>query len=254
MSSNTTSQNTNPFLKPHSMNANKRTRSQLQIAEFDVSFGRSPLKDAKRAMRKVNLNGKSPLSNVDDLEAQEAGPSENLNASVCVDTQPDIEDDILLSPRKSEEAGQAKRSSSPFSDDSMDNDNVNPPKRPKLKVTSAESAVKGPLDMFFARQVSNQSTPKPNIAARRISSETRPSSWLKPKLRIPETPTLKKLRELPEIDMRTMTPSPRKVAHGLGLGPKLSSPSKGVLRAVSDGQIDMMDMVSYSSLMDLQDC
>ena len=31
------------------MNANKRTRSQLQIAQFDVSFGRSPLKDAKRA-------------------------------------------------------------------------------------------------------------------------------------------------------------------------------------------------------------
>ena len=229
------------------MNANKRTRSQLQIAQFDVSFGRSPLKDAKRAMRTINSTGRSPLSNEDNLDneiANTAGPSE---ASVCLDTQPDIEDDILLSPRKSEESRQSKRSSSPLDGDTSV-DEINPPKRPKLKETGAGSGVKGPLDMFFARQVANQSTPKQNPATRRIFSEAGPPLPSLSKQMVPATPTLKKLKELPEIDLRTMTPSPRKVPHGIGIGQRPASPSKSTLRSVTEGASLQMDTVRTLSI------
>ncbi|KAI5118962.1 hypothetical protein M0805_009373 [Coniferiporia weirii] len=136
----------------------------------------------------------------------------------------------------------------------------------RTKLRSSQSAptqgTRGPLDAFFSRQPAKQSkesrpkyesppeqiahplsasTMNSSLGTRRIFSGGVGASPLPPsdplamvsKPVVPATPTIKQLKSLPMLDLRTMTPSPIKSKAGLGVGK--GTPFVSRLRAVSEG-------------------
>ncbi|THH06973.1 hypothetical protein EW145_g3706 [Phellinidium pouzarii] len=297
------SSNSNPFQQQHSpgqqRQQHKRTRSQLQLPVFSVELARSPLKDARDARRKASIQHKSSLGLSDSREhddcrrVEKDGKAEadghtsldefrSEEPSVCMDTQPSVEDEILLSPRKQKPTSnpdantdpiKSKRTRSPTFDDvfgELDKMelimkrpspvlNRNTSKKLKLQDRDSEQSTHGPLDAFFLRQPakrSKESVPSSRSTSefdahsssssalgtgqgmRRIFSESSaaPPSSLDPQSIFHRplgsaTPSIKQLKSIPTLDLRTMTPSPRKPTLDVELGTPLVSK----FRAINEG-------------------
>lgn len=144
---------------------------------------------------------------------------------------------------------------------------TNPPANGASNSKRAKVSKQNTLHAFFARtpnppsSSSSSATQKPvlpnSTTPRRIFSEAStstpppPSQGIRNKVgEIPATPTIQQLRAIPTLDLRTLTPSPRKRALGLGHGApgaasasasgnEARSPMKG--REVSSGAALLVD-------------
>ncbi|TDL24381.1 hypothetical protein BD410DRAFT_897038, partial [Rickenella mellea] len=182
------------------MASTKRT-TRSQLPDFDLDFTlhlqRSPLKEARQAMRRANTN----TSNV-------AGPSNQVagEEAMCAEAN-SAEEEKLLSSRK--------RAASPHTEVEDDG-----------KLTGGRSAKKrlkkeasGPLPALFAKQLAKMVTPR-----REPDSSTQIGSNVGHKGKEASTPWM---TAVPHLDLTAMTPSPRKAP---------GSPKK-TARIVSEGSV-----------------
>lgn len=233
--------------------SNKRTRSRLQLPEFRIELTRSPLKEAKNATRQKNMNkgARSALGQLSPLqqENREAGPERSNMFS-----EPSIDDEILLSPKKTQIVQSRKRIDPPSFDDEFDDaaqSNYSSAKRQKLLPSGTVTS--GPLDAFFARPLMAVSTPKvenvigtqdkhnTDASVRRAGGMMGQEPFSFPQVTVPQTPTLKQLKELQHLDMRTMTPSPKKIGSKFENN-GTSSPTKSGLLIFGDRPIPKIDV------------
>lgn len=207
MSSNASSRDNNIFAST----GIKRTRSQVPNLTFDVTLQRSPLKDARLAIRNGN---KSLESNSEDSELKREGS---------------VKHDNIRNNHSNVSA--KKRSSSP----SMDQVEV---KRPKLVQQNtlpalfARQIAKKPNKTYVSRQPDGQNSSISSI------NSIEPVVTTPPLLQVMETcknPGASPLKEhnIPFIDLTTVSPFRRNI--------RSASPGKLKLRIVSEGDVIKSD-------------
>jgi len=166
------------------------TRSRhLDVDYSAVRLDRSPLKDARHAIRSSNMPDNEP--------------------SVCIDPHPSFEDEILLSPKKGIGSSSKKRALESDADDEENRlqgiqDQSHPVSQPSKQTKRSKRSKAAPssstLPALFARQ--RQKSASSTIAPEPSSSKAHP----------PDATPRVNAGAAPLLDLTLVPPSPRKAA------------------------------------------
>lgn len=267
----------------------KRTRSKLALPEFDPDLARSPLKNARDAIRKANSRKVQSTLDASGEQDHVDLPSRNAKHSVFMNRSLSPLETVVATKETSNMQSEAreegkgtlngvfdlpqvnlwqstmKRARSPSVDEehfghSLSKSTAFPSTASQAVVdrNSTISASKrqksaaelqGTLDMFFTKPKSD-ATAIHGVQKRifgdfshQLNDSYDSPSKDREKMPVPPTPTLKQLREMPELDLRTMTPSPRKAAlQGHGPASSANSPKlkpRSISEQITSGVKDM---------------